>query len=214
MFNPHDFESAKEMTVGGCNGLDKDVRWNVETPIFSDLLLNKIKELDAKLICDYGCGNGRLAKYLIENNRQVKIDGIDSSKEMRALATNYVLSDNFKTYEPEYLSQESLKNLDNFKYDLVYAVYCFQHIPLEPLLDAIDNIAKVTNRLLLVNSICRMAAFDNKFNEDGINVLNLVKRCFPNMEYALPFQTIINNYVIRKMFFDGNTLHYAVWCTK
>lgn len=204
MFQPNNFEEGKNQVVGNCNDILMDERWKEETPIFRDIILQGLPET-CKTVLDYGCGVGRLAKEVLEANRQIKVIGVDSSKGMLKEAKNYVLSDRFTTKTVEEFNE---------KVDFAYCVYVFQHIPALELRDAIRQVAESTDRMLLVNSIVRMAVSGGGFVNDGVSVLDEVARYFTKFRSAIPFGHIVNNQVMRKMFLEGNTLHYAVLCEK
>lgn len=218
MFNPRSLEESKQMTVGDCNGISAARRWEVETPIFGDIILEQSAKSIAQraasetesliTLLDFGCGSGRLAKYLLEKNRKIKIIGVDKSPEMLQVAKNYVLSDRFETMQ----LNDFLKC--NLKFDFGYCVYVLQHIPAIELRDIIRVIHNVCAKILLVNSVIRMAVKGDGFDQgDGVNVLDEVRRFYSHFEGALPWQVIMDDPVIRKMFCDGNTLHYAVVCS-
>lgn len=206
MFNPQNFEDGKHQVVGQCNDIPMEERWKAETPIFADIILKEIDKIQgAKKILDYGCGVGRLAKEIIEKNNEVTIYGVDNSKDMLGEASIYVNSNRFILRLPEEFHE---------KVDFAYCVYVLQHIPTLYLREAIRQISDSCNRLLLVNSLARMAISDEGFQNDGIDILDEIKRFYNNFSNAIPFTEIVNNPVIKKMFLTGNTLHYAVMCEK
>jgi SAM-dependent methyltransferase len=75
-------------------GADTDTRWSVETPYLLSLVLSAVAVGPDTVILDYGCGIGRMAKALIEATG-CSVIGVDTSANMRVLATQYVASDRF-----------------------------------------------------------------------------------------------------------------------
>lgn len=209
MFKPRSLEESKAMVVGDCNGIPTARRWEVETPIFGDIIL-KLLSIDsnqsAMKILDFGCGSGRLAKYILEKNRKIKIIGVDNSPEMLLIAKNYVLSDRFETMRLEDFLGGDLS------FPLGYCVYVLQHVPAIELREIINKIAKSCRKIMVINSVARMAVQGNVFVNDGVNVLNELARVCDHFEAVLPWDVIIGEPVIRTMFLEGQTLHYALTC--
>lgn len=207
MFNPQNFEDGKHQVVGQCNDIPMEERWKAETPIFADIILKEIdKIVSPSAILDYGCGIGRLAKEIIEKNHQITVYGVDSSESMLKKAVKYVDSGKFIPMLPD--------EFDSRIVDFAYCVYVFQHIPALYLREAIRQISDSCDKLFLVNSLARMAISDEGFQNDGIDILDEIKRFYNNFSSVIPFTEIVNNPVIKKMFLTGNTLHYAVMCKK
>lgn len=181
-------------------------RWDVETPIFADIISNELYKIDAKTVLDYGCGVGRLAKAIIHKNSNINVYGVDASPEMLEQAIKYVSSDRFIPMIPD--------EFNSRKADFAYCVYVLQHIPALYLREAIRRISDSSNKLFLVNSLVRMAVSDEGFQNDGIDILDEVNKFYTHFSSAILFTEIVNNPVIKKMFLTGDTLHYAVLCEK
>lgn len=207
MFNPQNFEDGKHQVVGQCNDIPMEERWKAETPIFADIILKEIdKMVSPSTLLDYGCGVGRLAKEIIKKNSNVTIYGIDNSEEMLREAKRYINSERFIPVSPE--------EFDGKTVDFAYCVYVLQHIPALYLREAIRQISDSCDKLFLVNSLARMAISDEGFQNDGIDILDEIRRFYNNFSSTIPFTEIVNNPVIKKMFLTGNTLHYAIMCEK
>ncbi len=211
LFNPKDLEMGKHQVVGSCNEYSMQERWDTETPIFRDIILSHLKNTD-EIILDYGCGVGRLAKELIDSNEKIKVIGVDTSPGMLQVAKEYVNSDRFIPMQP--------KDFDE-KVDFAYCVYVLQHIPPQFLDNAIDQLCNATkDKLLLVNSVARMAATEQGFNNDGIDVLEKVSKYFKKINWAIPAEVILNDRLMQTMFMGrsvssgGNTFHYSVIFSK
>lgn len=207
MFQPKDFKDGQHQVVGNCNGIPMEERWKEETPIFRDIVLNALPE-NAKVILDYGVGVGRIAKEILEAKKDIKIIGVDNSREMLERAKEYVNSDRFITKTPEEFNE---------KVDFAYTIYVLQHIPARDLDFAIKKIVDSTDKLLLVNSIARLAVSDSGgFVNDGVSVLDKIAEHFTKFWYAIPVKTIIENEVMRTMFWGkpmgmaGYLRHYAI----
>lgn len=210
-FNIKDFRQGQDMTVGAINGIPTDIRWMTETKVFTEIILDLLKkDLDEKKsvsILDFGVGVGRLAKPLIENNNKIHIHGIDQAPEMLTFAKEYVNNnDNFTTE----LDVEFLQNNEDF--DFAYCIYCLQHLRSDLVKPVIKKLSEVCPKLLIVNSVTRMAL--PEFANDGINILNELKQYYNYFEHVIPADLLIKNQVIRKMFLEGSWLHYAFMCYK
>jgi SAM-dependent methyltransferase len=207
MFLPNNFEEGRHCVVGNCNGFTMEERWKIETPIFADIISNQLT-LETKLVLDYGCGVGRLAKEVLSCNDKVSIIGVDSSPKMRDIAKEYVSSERFNTFGLDFSE----------KVDFAYAVYVFQHIPLPQVIGVIEKVSSLSNRLLVVNSLGRMAVSEKGFVNDGFDILGELHKHFNKFSHIIPANIIVENPLIRKMFLgsvaEGTTLHWGVLCEK
>ena len=205
MFNPNNLDEGKGMVVGDCNDIPTEKRWKVETPIFKEIIFKQMG--NAKVIVDYGCGVGRLAREIIDNNKDIeKVIGIDSSRKMLEVAKQYVLSERFI---PVHTSEiNSIK----YKVDYLYCIYVLQHVPAIELREVINDLATLSNRVFVVNSCVRMAVSGEGFVNDGIDILKELSRKFKTIRWGIPIRYIIDNEIMRTMFLDGNTKHYGVLC--
>jgi 2-polyprenyl-3-methyl-5-hydroxy-6-metoxy-1,4-benzoquinol methylase len=83
-------------------------------PQFQKELLKDLSQYAKGYICDFGCGTGKLHRYLAQNRNISKIDAIDTSEQMLNLAIkNKPLNLNIK-----YFNSFQDKN----KYDSIYMV--------------------------------------------------------------------------------------------
>src|SRR3990167_4383848 len=125
-FKVKNFSEGIESVVGQCNNHSGEERFRVETPIFAKAILSHVTPED-KLILDYGCGIGRLAKEVLKQDKSIRVIGVDASPDERRLANEYVNNARFECKEPEDLDEQV---------DLIYCIYVFQHIPAIELRDA------------------------------------------------------------------------------
>ena len=197
LFKPTNLEQAKDMSVGDCKGLSMQQRWDEETPVFAKAILRWIPgpEQDNALLLDYGCGPGRLARTILDENAGVRVIGLDNSEEMLHQARSYVGGDEdainrFATTLPEWLEHEVTKN----SLDGCYLVYCLQHMPAIEIRDALERIwtfLKDDGFLFYCSSENRMAVrfddggfFDDRFL--GVDLIAEISRFFDYIGDAIP----------------------------
>jgi len=210
MFNPKSIEEGKSHVVGNCNGIDTEVRWKEETPIFAEIIQAQMGK--AKIVLDFGCGVGRVARTILDSNKEIKeLWGLDTSGEMLEVAKSYVLSDRF---HPSRIGEHTFSEIGmgSTKFDYVYCIYVLQHIPALELRDTIRFISGISSRVFVVNSCVRMAVKEEGFHDDGVDVLKELSNAFSSIKWGIPAKYIIENKVMRTMFMDGNTKHYGVLC--
>ncbi len=100
--------------------------------LFCDLI--KVKEAH---ILDVACGPGNISKYLLERNPDLKILGIDLSKNMVDLARINNPSAQF-----EVMDCRSIKNL-NKQYHAIIFAFCFPYLTKEEALQLIEDAAQL-----------------------------------------------------------------------
>ncbi len=168
-------QQGKESVVGNCNGRTCEERWEKETPAFAKAILRQLPE-KALTVLDYGCGIGRLAKEVLNQNQKITIIGLDASKDELKTARAYVNDSRFLPMLPEELSQ---------KVDMAYCVYVLQHVPaieLRHVLERIHYFLKPGGRLVYCSSDYRMAInTGGGFTDDrhlGVNIRHEVERLF------------------------------------
>jgi len=206
-FNPQNFRQGQEQVIGSCNGYSLDERWQQETPIFRDIILNNLPE-NTKTVLDYGCGVGRIAKEIINSTKDIQVIGVDASIEMLKLAKEYIASERFIPMLPREFNQDV---------DFAYCIYVLQHISDIYLFTAIDQLTSKSRNLLLANSVCRMAAIEGKgFVNDNVDILSEVSKHYSKIDWAIPAEIIRDNMLMRAMFMGrpvaldgGNTFHYC-----
>ena len=201
LFHPKSLTEAQHQAVGDCKGLTMQQRWDEETPVFAKAILSWIPDInDDTYIVDYGCGPGRIAKALIDEAieqmktapggvRSITVLGVDNSPEMLEEAMQYVGvgSNWFVTCEPHEVSVPR-------QADLVYLVYCLQHMPAIEIRDALQRIwtfLKDDGFLFYCSSENRMAMrsddggfFDDRFL--GVDLKSELSRFFEEIGPAIP----------------------------
>ncbi len=110
-------------------------------------LLEKLQVIDKKTrVLDIGCGVGRLEYALAEKVGQCT--GIDISPSMVKLAKRHVKGENVKFLVTNGKDLEAVKNQ---KFDLVFSILVFQHLPREfflKYLQEINSVLKKEGKLL------------------------------------------------------------------
>ena len=67
-FEVGNVEEAKQKILTPENGFSTEERWQTETTPLANMLLNKLEISEGDTVVDYGCGIGRISKYLLEKN--------------------------------------------------------------------------------------------------------------------------------------------------
>ena len=205
LFLPKTLHEAQEAAVGTCNGYNMQTRWEEETPLFAKAILRHKNPAD-RIIVDYGCGPGRIAKELLKISDEEKLGleliGVDNSPKMREVAEKYVNHENFTVYSPQEWNQLA---------DFVYLVYCLQHIPAIEIRETLQRIytyLKNTGKLFYCSSDYRMAVrfdsagfFDDRFL--GVNLREELSRLFDKAGDAFTKSELQKNDVVRTMVTSG-----------
>ncbi len=147
-FRPATLSQARELVLPAGES-STDFRWEKETPVLAEMILRELEVRHGDLMLDYGCGIGRLAKEMCV--RGAKVIGVDSSPEMRRMASEYVNSPGkFLAVSPEELQ---LLRAHGLRVDSVFAVWVLQHcIAPSQDMDLIFNCLKPQGKLFVVNN--------------------------------------------------------------
>lgn len=152
---------------GGRNRWEKETEFTFSFLKNNYLEKNKDKEL---LICDYGCGIGRLALPILRDYPKIKIVGVDESESMLGLAKKWLPQVFFDEKRIELLKpDEFFRKYQEKTFDLIMAVYVFQHIFLKELrkiLPALHCLLKDKGKLFIVNTFQ---------NDDHLNRVVIIK---------------------------------------
>lgn len=177
LFKSKNMEEGLHSVVGDCNGIPARERWDKETPVFAREILKYAKSEPGFTILDYGTGVGRLAKEILNQDPRVTVIGLDASSHQLKIAKEYVNDSRFIPVLPNELNQ---------KVDLVYCIYCLQHVPaieLRDVLARIHTFLKPGGLLIYASSDYRMAIrydgggfFDDRFL--GVNIREEISRFF------------------------------------
>jgi ADP-heptose:LPS heptosyltransferase/SAM-dependent methyltransferase len=176
LFKPASMQEGMETVAGACNGIPKEQRWAEETPAFAREILQLLPP-DGATILDYGCGMGRIAKEILQQNGKVTVIGVDDSGEELALARTYVDTPRFITMKPQELNEPV---------DLAFCIYVFQHIPAVEIREALQRVhhyLRDDGYLIYCSSDYRMAVrFDAPGFEDdrrlGVDLRREISRYF------------------------------------
>ena len=174
-FKAGNIKQGMESVVGNCNGHSCEERMEIETPAFARVILHQLPER-ARVVLDYGCGIGRLAKEILKQNNRITILGVDASSDELRLAEEYVDDSRFIPTKPEDLAQ---------KVDMIYCVYVLQHVPAIELRHAIERMhhfLKPGGKLVYCSSDYRMAINQGGgFTDDrhlGVDIRKEIARLF------------------------------------
>lgn len=139
IFDAPDIAAAKAiiLTPEG-SGADTESRWRHETPYVLELIGKAFALAPERVVLDYGCGIGRLAKAMIEASGCFVI-GVDISPKMCRLALDYVGSDRFVALSP---AQFDVLVKSGLRVDAAIAVWVLQHC-----LAPADDIARIRRGL-------------------------------------------------------------------
>jgi SAM-dependent methyltransferase len=167
-FDAADPDAAKRIILTRESGRDTDERWVRETPYLTDLICGRLALGPSKLVVDFGCGIGRMAKAMIER-AGCRVLGVDLSQDMRGLAPAYVGSANFSVVSPEMFAGLADGGL---RADAAISVWVLQHC-FAPAAD-IDLLARgltPQGQLLVVNNVQRaIPAIEQRWANDGFDV--------------------------------------------
>jgi len=177
---------AKDLILLG----GKKERWQKETEINFEFLKQNFFEKrknEEILILDYGIGIGRLALPILENYPKVKIIGLDESESMFELAKKWLPQVFFEKKRIELLKPDQFfRKYQKEKFDLILAVYIFQHIFLEELsqlLPKLYALLKNDGRIFIVGT------FQNDDNRGRkIEVRPLLEKYFEIEKEISPYQ--------------------------
>jgi ubiquinone/menaquinone biosynthesis C-methylase UbiE len=120
-FMPNNLDEAKNIILTPEDS-DVESRWKKETEWISKTT-NIFMNIDSNsVILDWGCGIGRISKFLIEEYG-CKVVGVDLQPKMIELSKEYVNSHNFSSISYNDIFTELPKN----KFTHVFACWVFQH---------------------------------------------------------------------------------------
>jgi len=171
-FRPQVFEvaslaEAKAISVTPEPGTTTEDRWVHETRYLVDDIGQWLSLGPESCVLDYGCGPGRVAKTLIDQYG-CRVIGVDTSKAMRLLAPEYVLSERFLTWSPETLDQMIAQG---FRADAAICLWVIQHA-LHPtvLIDRIHRALRPGAILYSLNQTTRCVPTDTGWINDGFDI--------------------------------------------
>ena len=176
-------EEAMKKILTPEGGLSPSERWEIETPILAEMLTKRLNLSSNNNIIDYGCGVGRLAKELIVRTG-CNVIGVDISRSMRAFSNIYCASDSFFS-----CSNMSLRRLTERGWlgDHAFSVWVLQHAenPHEDI-ELIYNSLAEGGTFLVMNLELRCLPTANGWENDGIDIKELIEKRFEVVEYFSP----------------------------
>ncbi|HJN08732.1 MAG TPA: hypothetical protein QF564_08560 [Pirellulaceae bacterium] len=124
-------EQAMAVTVTPEQGTTTEERWKKETDFLVEDIGKQLELGPEDCVLDYGCGAGRLAKAMIDGYG-CRVIEVDSSKSMRLLSPDYVLSDRFTVWSPQLLGKMTEKGFASRRVSVCgfYSTYSVQKIRL------------------------------------------------------------------------------------
>ena len=172
VFDVGNLEDAKAIILTPEGGTTDD-RWAKETPYLASLCVEHLDLGPDKVVVDYGCGIGRMARELIRQTGCFVI-GVDISPSMRALANVYVNSPGFLACAPEALP------LLGFKFDAAISVWVLQHCQTpQREIGLIKNGLNEGGKFLVVNNHGRAVPMrSGNWGTDGVDVRGLLTQQF------------------------------------
>lgn len=180
-FRPEVFEvaslqQAMAISVTPELGTTTEERWEKETRYLMEDIGGVFAPLSPEsCVLDYGCGPGRLSKALIDKHG-CRVIGVDTSKAMRLIAPEYVLSERFTTWSPEILDKMIAKG---FRADYAICLWVIQHAmqPTE-LIDRIRQALRPGGLLYSLNQSTRCVPTDKGWVNDGFDIKGSLRRAF------------------------------------
>lgn len=174
VFDQADLAEARRIILTGTVDADTEARWASETPYVADLAAERLGDLTGRVVLDYGCGVGRIARALVERHKCTVI-GVDSSPDMRALAPRYFPDGGFSVVSRRALEAMAARG---FKADAAVCVWVLQHCA-KPAEDLRLMRAATAGGLFLVNLVRRaVPTVELGWADDGIDIKALAGAAF------------------------------------
>ena len=172
VFTPKDAQEAKLFMLSSESDINSSERWDKETPVIVDQILENIEINEGSLLLDFGCGIGRVSKELI-NRTNCKVIGVDIDAKMQALAIDYVDSPNFSACFPEQLDLYAAKGM---KIDAAISVWVLQHVfnP-EIEIDRIVKLLSANSKFFVLNVKHRCVPTNKGWASDGVEIDSLLR---------------------------------------
>ncbi len=174
-FEVPSLEDAKRVSLTTEFGMNTEERWALETPFLVEDIGKSFPIQPESQVLDYGCGTGRISKGLIEKYGCHAI-GIDTSRSMRLLAPEYVLSERFTTWSPGVLDKMIAKG---FRADFCVCLWVIQHA-----FDPMDDISRIgralrpDGMLYVLNQQRRCVPTNKGYLDDGFDMRRALARVF------------------------------------
>jgi 2-polyprenyl-3-methyl-5-hydroxy-6-metoxy-1,4-benzoquinol methylase len=171
MFERATLEAVQAIILTPENGRSTAERWESETPYLVDKVLQGLRESQARLVMDFGCGVGRMARELIHQSG-VTVIGVDASESMRRLAPAYVASPNFTITDTAGLAALVA---GGSRYDAALSVWVLQHcLDPEHEIDHITEGLAANGLFFVVDMTHRAVPTDIGWADDGQSIMALL----------------------------------------
>jgi cyclopropane fatty-acyl-phospholipid synthase-like methyltransferase len=176
--------------VGDGNSASVDPR-EQELTLFANAISRHIDK-KIKLVLEYGCGVGRLARKVLEKNKAIELIGVTDSPQQLNSALAFVNSERFEVLLPHELTRTV---------DLVYCTSILNHLPAVELRDALHRMhssLKLGGKIIIfAPDIRRAVRFDKpEFFDDrclGVNLRNEIQRFFEPKSALFTEQELAEN---------------------
>ncbi|MSP48648.1 MAG: class I SAM-dependent methyltransferase [Alphaproteobacteria bacterium] len=177
-------EAARAIILQAEDPTEVERRWSVETPWFGRLIRHACALGPESRVLDFGCGLGRLSKWLIDAVG-CRVVGVDISEGMRKLAADYVGSAKFSAVAYEAFRADPAWGGG---FDAAFACYVLQHVERpDQDLPAIAAALRPGGRFLLANSQMRWVPTTQGWARDHFDVVALANASFVGVEgYVFP----------------------------
>jgi cyclopropane fatty-acyl-phospholipid synthase-like methyltransferase len=147
-----------------------------EAALFASAISRQINK-KMKLVLEYGCGVGRLAKRVLAKNKSIELIGVTDSPQQLNSALAFVNNERFEALLPHELKQSV---------DLIYCMSILNHLPAVELRDALHRMhhfLKPDGKIIIFAPEARRAVrFDRpEFFDDrclGVSLRNEALRFF------------------------------------
>jgi SAM-dependent methyltransferase len=198
VFEKPDLEGARRIILTPAQEADTDTRWAKETPYLVELVTKQLGDLSGRLILDYGCGIGRVAKALIEATG-CSVLGVDSSPRMRALALEYAPTAAFSVVSRRLLQGMVWRGL---RVDAAISVWVLQHCPSpQEDLELITSSLRPGGRLFVVNNHERaLPTKEAGWMTDGLDIRAMLKDRLSEIATGVLDTDATSEYISRNSF--------------
>jgi len=157
------------------------------------------------IVVDYGCGIGRVAKYVAMNAK--KVIGLDINDDFVEIARNYVKSPNAEFYCSDVFFEEKIA-------DFVYCLMVLQHNDADnrkKIIRQINNLLKIKGTVVInfprfESDYYKETMFVHKFKRDEVEEYGKFFTSYKIIEGNLPnYEKIFNKNISHEYFLIANT---------
>ena len=143
-------------------------RWDIETEIFSDLMIQHMHITSDSVLLDFGTGIGRIAKALIDKTG-CQIIGVDISPDMLRESFSYVSDNKFTAMS--FQTFEYLSKTGKILFDAAYSIWVLQHCNFEPAYSSILRVLPKGAEFFIANTKSRCVPIKpTGWADDGLDI--------------------------------------------